>query len=531
MRCRVSGNRATISSCARWMRKRFVFLALVPVLLAFVLLRVRWVGHVLVWDEALNVCSFRALASQSTDPYSNWFWCHPPLFYLFTLLLSPTAPGFAARIQILSIALGCVSCLFLYVLNKRVFGTATAWWSVFFLAVMPGAVFFDVWVKRDMAVTVFGLLSLVLWALRRYLLSGLALGLAFLSKETALFYAFAIGGISLLEGKRMRWRPLLTVAGMAVLVSAWWFVGFSSTVKYFTSFFSGSKEILDSVWYEPWHFYFGRLPSDLGVPGLVFGAVGMLTGLIAFYAIVRCRREKRSPAALWPLTFLVPSYLLLCLSRGKLAWISAGLFPAWATLEAVGVMTVARFLKRHPGVWRARAGLDVRRRVFLTGVYGCGVLLAAWLFCAAYERVDYEDVLHRMHPGFCWAARASREAAEALNLAAKPGERALVTSLYYWRNSYIPHVPDAAFAYYLDDIPVVIRSHDASSETLVAAIREYRLDWALLSPVPCRTGQPEVIRYLMDTYDLRPRVLTGARLFRTTSIYESDVHPNSTDEP
>ena len=38
--------------------------ALAGVLVIFLLLRLRWIGHLLVWDEAMNLCTVRSLAAE-----------------------------------------------------------------------------------------------------------------------------------------------------------------------------------------------------------------------------------------------------------------------------------------------------------------------------------------------------------------------------------------------------------------------------------------------------------------------------------
>jgi hypothetical protein len=67
----------------------------VAILLLHVLLRLPHIGHLLTWDEAMNLLSVRALVAGGHDFYSLWFWRHPPTYAMLMSLLRPLADGFA----------------------------------------------------------------------------------------------------------------------------------------------------------------------------------------------------------------------------------------------------------------------------------------------------------------------------------------------------------------------------------------------------------------------------------------------------
>ena len=47
-------------------------------ILLYTAFRIKWIGHLLVWDEAISLCTIRSFLSHGTDDFSNWFWCSAP---------------------------------------------------------------------------------------------------------------------------------------------------------------------------------------------------------------------------------------------------------------------------------------------------------------------------------------------------------------------------------------------------------------------------------------------------------------------
>src|SRR5688572_12926435 len=113
---------------------RVMWLLLAGCVALFIVLRARWVGHLLVWDEAMALCTARSFIAGAVDPFAAWFWRHPPLHSVLLLALSPLQPGFAERAEILSIGVAVINQLLLFQLNRRVFGAPVALWSAFIIA-------------------------------------------------------------------------------------------------------------------------------------------------------------------------------------------------------------------------------------------------------------------------------------------------------------------------------------------------------------------------------------------------------------
>ena len=227
----------------------------------------------------MNLCSVRSFAARGHDYYSSWFSHHPPLLGLSLLLLQPLQPGFAERSQLFLIFVGVLNSLALFALCRIAFGTAAALWSVFFYAVMPAAIFFDLWIKQDTLAALFGMLSMLAFLRRRFVFSGALMGFALLAKEIAAFYAIGIGVLWLVQPREQRKiRDLAVVAAVTVLLSAWWYVGFSPSIKYFIAFAVNysNKGVDVWMWSRPWHYFLGKLNLDFGSLGLALSLLGVL---------------------------------------------------------------------------------------------------------------------------------------------------------------------------------------------------------------------------------------------------------------
>ncbi|MFH0909348.1 MAG: glycosyltransferase family 39 protein [bacterium] len=503
----------------------------VLVVLVGILLRASYIGHQLLWDEAMALCTARSFVSGGRDFFSYWFWRHPPLYSLLTFALLPTSPGFAERVEWLSVALGCLNLLLLYRVNAQLLGVAPAWWSLVLLATMPGSVFFDTWIKTDHLVSTFGLLAILALHRQRIAYAGLSLGLALLSKETAVFYyltallALAAGSY----GQRGWLRRLALLAVLPIAAASWWYLLFAGRLEGATGFslagviehtrFAGGAE---SHWAAPWTYYLRQWPVLLGWHGLLLVLIGIPVAATAFWsgslrnagqdASAHDTRSRRALAA-WPIVLVLVSFASLSFIPSKVSWIVICTLPAFATLQAGGLCAL----------WRGvSARLETRT--------GAGILLSACLALAltgaAWLARDYDRMLLKLVPEQQHGAVMSRRIAETMNGLVNPGDSVLITSFHYW-TGLPPGQPCAVFTYYFSksrDVDVLIRPHTARGQDLADDVIRYEIDWAILSP-PQGDPERDVFGCFAGTYGLLPIQLDGAWIFDTRSLRRGAAMP------
>ncbi|MDE3177782.1 MAG: glycosyltransferase family 39 protein [Pseudomonadota bacterium] len=178
-------------------------------------------------DEAYVVAISRAPALSYFD--------HPPLHqWILWGWTSLFGEGRAARLPFFGFSL--VTAFALFGLTRRLFSSAAAWWTLF---VFSGAAYFlvypDGYIMPDLPLLAF--CALGVWAVAEilygppgresalWLASGLALGLAGLSKYAAIFVPIGLAGFFLTSARGRRWladpRPYLAAAlGVVCLTPA-----------------------------------------------------------------------------------------------------------------------------------------------------------------------------------------------------------------------------------------------------------------------------------------------------------------------
>ena len=481
---------------------RFQWIVLSLLTLLYIAVRLPWIGHLITWDEAMNLLTVRSLVTHGQDYYSSWFWRHPPLAPVLMMLAKPLQAGFAERSELLMLGIGVLNLLVLFAVTRQTVGLLPALWAAFFYAVMPAARFYDLWLKPDSPVVLFGVLSILFYLRGRPLISGVFMGLAFLSKEMAVFYAGGLCLLWLIGGERkQKGRELLLVAVVTVAVSAWWFFGFSTTMKYFVAFVTDSSTQETDVWQwaRPWHYFLSRLPVDLGWTGVLLCLAGMITLWILY------RKRQVEASALWAVKVLIVGYLLMSLSRGKGTWWNICLFPLFAVVQGIGAYGLVLALHQIREV-----GNPVRTAAFR-------VLLAAVaaLFVLNVYHTDYEAYLCLQDKPLWWGTTASREMAQACNQRVRPDDRLLITPMYYWEDPKPKPCP--IFAYYLDDVGVLVRPGDINVSNFVDAVRQYKINWAMVSPMP-GVGEKALIEPLIRDYGLQPILLRGGCIFKTDRL-------------
>jgi hypothetical protein len=490
-----------------WRPVHGLVLALCVVL--FVAVRARWLGHLVTWDEAMNVCTTRSLASGSEDYYSRYLFRHPPMLNVLWLLLGPLQQGFVARAEWFAIAVNLAGLLAMVFLNAVAWGPRVALFSAACLALMPGSAYFSLWLKQDALVVPFGLAAMYLFLRRRHAWSGVLLGAAFLAKAMALYMALAVGVLWLLRpSAERRFRDLALVGTVTALVAGWWYVFLSPTVEHFLAFATGGEAARRQLelFSHPWHYFLGALTADLSL-------VGVLAALVGFVAMLAHHRQAPDPIRAWPVALLVPSYMLISLSTGKAPWFVIALYVAWATVQAVGIDAVLRRMEAR--------GVGFRRAAPFVGA----AVLAAQGLCLA--PLSFEGYMREQESRMWWSAAASREVAQTLNRVVGEDERVLITPMFY--NGAIPY-PCPIFVVYLKDVPVLVRPNTLDAGQLVEIVRANRLHWAMVSAPP-DTAAHDLVLPLARTHGLRPIALRGALLFRTSALWEKPERTQSGSPP
>ncbi|MBI3177372.1 MAG: glycosyltransferase family 39 protein, partial [Chloroflexi bacterium] len=158
-------------------------------------------------DEALYATFARLIASGRDPMLSTVVVDKPPLpFYLMAAGMSAFGGAeFAARVPTLFASI--VSIALLYALGRTLYDRRTAALGALALALSPLAILFAITLFTDTLLAAFVLWALLMAARGRWRLAGLAVGLAFACKQTALFFVplvLAVGVIQFIHHREHR---------------------------------------------------------------------------------------------------------------------------------------------------------------------------------------------------------------------------------------------------------------------------------------------------------------------------------------
>jgi 4-amino-4-deoxy-L-arabinose transferase-like glycosyltransferase len=332
--------------------KKTVIIILLAIVLLALGLRVFNVGHVLSWDEAWNVQTVLDGSKHLTsDVWFYNFYRHPPLYtgagIGLALIGGAGKTGIALGMEVLSLLFALGSVVLVFLCGRDWFDERVGLVAAFLFAVFPAARAFDVFIKPDSATLFFGLLFLLFFFRKKYLLSGVFLGLAFLVKETAIFLLIPVFAYLLLTRKFRETGWLLASSLVAFAISSWWYFAYSVSKGDFINFFIGrGSEAAD--WKQPWHYYLARVPKDIGWVPLALLAVALVI------YVVKPGEDKRMLAsappgsdptgaarggmALFVLLWAGITYLILSFSYGKPPWMVYTAYHAMALLGGWGVI-------------------------------------------------------------------------------------------------------------------------------------------------------------------------------------------------
>ncbi len=351
----------------------------VPLLLALVLvlalgLRLPNVGHVLSWDEAWNVNSIEDAVSGHHDDVSTFYpniFRHPPAYtglgMLFARVTGSGRVGLSIFLEIVSIVFALLLIVMIFMCGRDWLGKWAGLTGAMLFALMPAARVYDTWIKQESMTLALGMLFLFFFFRKRYLWAGLFLGLAFLTKEIAVFLPVSVLIFVLITRRTDRIKGLGASFLVAVPLCAWWFLLLSRTKGQFLQFFLGTH-VSAQVWHEPFYFYLARIPADVGW-GVLLAVLAAAVALAWRPAGTRVREEGPTGYSglamlLFLMVWIVVVYLVLSLSHGKPPWMIYGSLPAFALIGGWG------FAALISGLASARAGR-------LVPVAAAAVLVAA----------------------------------------------------------------------------------------------------------------------------------------------------------
>ena len=472
-------------------------------LAAFITLRSPGLGHLPLWDEAIDACSIRALAAGADDWFARQFWLAPPMLGTLALPLNPAHPAFIVRFQMLVLVLNAGVMVALFFLNRRIFGPATAFWSCLFLAAMPGSVFFGVWTKGGPVASLATLAAVAALVRMRPLYVGLSLGIALLDKETALLSCGAVALLLMADRRQRSFKAYAGIACTALFTAAWWYMLLSSNLPRTSAFLSG-KTAHAAEWLRPWHAYAGWLRSDLGGAGCIV----LIAGAAVMSAVRRAGAVGQAdPYRWWPAALLVPSVAVLSCIPAKMPWLTVSLHPALATVQGVGIATGI-------GALLARFG---SRRGVRYAVYAAATLCAVAVLWLGRGGDYAHRQAGRLGAARVESARRSQANAGKVNAHVPPNQRMIASTFSYLGSNFVNR-PCAVFAYYC-----AARLEDYMPYTIPFMVCEQVIiqksfDWTIVAPAPGAATEA-FIRGFRDRHHIEPIPLDGAMLFLTTNVF------------
>ena len=438
----------------------------------FIVTRLPFLNHTITLDEAWNLVALQSLATGDTI-FMERYWLHPPLYMWLGLLLSPTAPGIEQRMSLLSLVLYSGALLLFIRMISSLFGRQTALYTGITYVLLPGALFYDTWIKRDPVVTLFCVLAVSNFLSRKYWLAGISLGLGMLGKGTAFFYWSAVLLLSIaLRPLKDNWRKLTIMFGTATLISFWWYLLFSqSSVHYFDSLKgdSGLGEGFDLAWW----YYFIKLGDDLGFAGIVL----MLVGLLSYCTKSNLKQfvTKLKRTRYLPIYILLPGYIVMSISAVKPPWLNTVLLLPLALLVGLGWSTTINFsikvLTKITGVEKIQ---------FKTFIAGFLLLLTLGLPLINFY---FDRYMMRVMPDQINVLEQSLEIATIVNEKVRDNERLLILPMLY--RTIAAKYPDPFFYWHLETSPHILRNRniDLSYPNFNSLIVSKKVNWVLMSPL------------------------------------------------
>ncbi len=329
----------------------------------------------------------------------DWsYFDHPPMVgWLQALILPFSQTDFALRL--IPITLSAAASLVLYQLARELFPDQSPWLGFVAVVLLQGGIIIQLLALAmvpDGPLLLFGLLAIRYLrralnhnGLRDWLLSGLFLGLAGLSKYTAI--TLAVGALlALVAGKQ--WRRLLSPG-------LWLAVG------------TGVLLILPVLWWNHIHDWIsfnyqlqhGTKGSHWSVGRFLLSQAGQLLAytpalyLFGWVALIQGLREYRHPGVRDTLCFALPVLLLFGWNGGFYATL-----PHWTALGwAIAAPLTARWMLQR---WQQR---PVRITVWLSAIYS-GLLILVVYSQLLVPWIPFQPNNHPLRDLYGWEQAAQR---------------------------------------------------------------------------------------------------------------------------
>lgn len=489
-------------------RRPAVFWCLLIALL-FLALRLPQLGHLLTLDEAWVLCALRSLANGG-GLFTEQYWRHPPLLMELGLRLAPLVEGLEVRMELLGIFVTLAALLLFVRMLGRYFGNKIAIATGLAYALLPGPIFFDTWIKNDYLVSLLGILAVWAFLRNKKWIAGVFLGLAFLGKETAVFYAAGLGLIALCRHSPPgRWKNLLTTYLVAMAISGWWYLFMAANNGSYWAFFRGTSQEAD-LFTMPWWYYFVKLGSDLGWTGLLLFCAGILAVLPQKRRWVAANFTRRlGRTRLLPLFFLFPAYMVLAVSSGKPPWMTIAIQPWLALMVGLGwVFLTEKAARRIPGLQSPTVS-GFKPILF-------PMLLLPVLFFPI-RNFSHTEYLARLCGDQLPSIQGAYITADALNKVTEDKDGILILpDMFHGGTSAL----DPIVIWQTGKVLRIYRNLDFNNFAgFVHVIQRKKIKWALLFPVEGST-QADLVMETQEKFHPRIYVLPRGLLMEVSSLWQ-----------
>lgn len=437
--------------------KTKLILGFVLISLIFIVLRLKTLNHLLMWDEARNIISLRAfLSNNAADPfYWNYFF-HPPLYMTFASALSPFKAGLDVRLESLSLSFSYLTLLVIYILSARLGGWKYAFLSGLFLSLMPVSIAYDTWIKRDCLASALGYLAILLLFKRKFLWCAAALSFSMLAKENALFFILAATALLFALKEDGIPKKIAIIYGTIFILVSWWYVSLSSMPELvFDIYFSSEKNAL--AWANSPLYYCGKLLPDMGLPMLAFFIIGV--GYLLHMIFRKKQYNWSLPLIVVLCVYITSSLIIAC----KTPWLSLSAVPALAMVAGGGALFLLRLAKKYK---------------FFSAIF---MLLLTFSTLGGFY-FSYTKYHMSTYANGWSGANHSKELALYLNKVTEYDERLMLTQFSSWGKSSFLVCP--IFLYYLGGRSIYVIDGRDSAEEVMKGIIANKISWLAVIDSP-----------------------------------------------